>query len=70
MTTAKSKENEVCEALVRRWKRMVERNGTLVTLRDKEFREKPTTKRKRKKGAAVKRHMKQKRSQQLPQKMY
>jgi len=70
MTTVKAKENEPCEVLIRRWKRTVERNGTLVSLRAKEFREKPTTERKRKKGAAVKRHHKQKRSQQLPQKMY
>jgi small subunit ribosomal protein S21 len=70
MTTAKAKENEPGEILLRRWKRLVERNGTLVTLRAKEFREKPTTKRKRKAGAAVKRHHKQKRSQQLPQKLY
>ncbi|MFM2344488.1 MAG: hypothetical protein RLZZ210_1099 [Pseudomonadota bacterium] len=70
MTTVKSKENEPCEVLIRRWKRAVERNGTLVCLRAGEFREKPTTKRKRKAGAAVKRHHKQKRSQMLPQKLY
>jgi small subunit ribosomal protein S21 len=42
----------------------------LDTLRAKEFYEKPTTERKRKKGAAKARWRKKLRDQQLPKKMY
>jgi small subunit ribosomal protein S21 len=42
----------------------------LDTLRAKEFYEKPTTERKRKKGAAKARWRKTLRDQQLPKKMY
>jgi small subunit ribosomal protein S21 len=44
--------------------------GTLDTLRAKEFYEKPTTERKRKKGAAKARWRKKLRDQQLPPKLY
>jgi small subunit ribosomal protein S21 len=70
MTTVRAKENEPADILLRRWKRSVEKGGKLVILRAKEFHEKTTTKRKRKKSAAVKRHMKMKRSQTLPTKLY
>ena len=42
----------------------------LTDLRAREFYEKPTSERKRKKAAAVKRHFKRVRSMQLPKKMY
>ena len=42
----------------------------LMDLRKKEFYEKPTTERKLKKVAAIKRHNKRVRSQQLPKKLY
>jgi hypothetical protein len=44
--------------------------GLLTELRAREFYEKPTAERKRKKAAAVKRHFKRVRSMQLPKKLY
>ncbi|NBS66794.1 MAG: 30S ribosomal protein S21 [Betaproteobacteria bacterium] len=41
-----------------------------VDFRAREFYEKPTSERKRKKAAAVKRHFKRIRSQMLPKKLY
>ena len=64
------KENENINQALRRFKKKVEDAGTLETIRKKEFYEKPTTERKRKKGAAKARWRKQLRSQQLPKKMY
>ena len=48
----------------------VEKNGLLTDLRAREFYEKPTAERKRKKAAAAKRHYKRIRSQMLPKKLY
>lgn len=64
------RENENINQALRRFKKKVEDAGTLDTLRKKEFYEKPTTERKRKKGAAKARWRKQLRSQELPKKMY
>ena len=64
------RENENINQALRRFKKKVEEAGTLETLRQKEFYEKPTTERKRKKGAAKARWRKQLKSQQLPKKMY
>lgn len=55
---------------LRRFKRKVEEAGTLDTLRSREFYEKPTTERKRKKGAAKARWRKKLEKGQLPKKMY
>ncbi|NYH15187.1 ribosomal protein S21 [Paraburkholderia bryophila] len=44
-------------------------NGLLTELRAREFYEKPTAERKRKKAAAVKRHFKHLRGQMLPKKV-
>jgi len=52
------KSNENFNAALRRFKRACEKAGIPSKLREKEFYEKPTTKRKRKKAAAVKRHQK------------
>jgi len=70
MPTVRVKENEPFEVALRRFKRTVEKTGLLTELRAREFYEKPTAERKRKLAAAVKRHHKRLRSQQLPQKMY
>ena len=70
MTTVRVKENEPYEIALRRFKRTIEKLGLLNDLRAREFFEKPTTERKRKKSAAVKRHMKRVRSMQLPKKRY
>ena len=64
------KENEPFEVAIRRFKRTIEKTGPLTELRSSEFYEKPTSERKRKLAAAVKRHHKRIRSQQLPQKLY
>ena len=50
--------------------RTIEKLGLLTDLRAREFYEKPTAERKRKKAAAVKRHFKRVRSMQLPKKLY
>ena len=70
MTTIRLKENEPFEVAMRRFKRTIEKTGLLTELRAREFYEKPTAARKRKLAAAVKRHYKRIRSQQLPKKMY
>jgi small subunit ribosomal protein S21 len=64
------KEHENINQALRRFKKKVEESGILDTLRKKEFYEKPTTERKRKKGAAKARWRKQLRSQQLPPKLF
>ena len=48
----------------------IEKTGLLTELRAREFYEKPTAERKRKLAAAVKRHYKRLRSQQLPPKLF
>jgi small subunit ribosomal protein S21 len=48
----------------------VEKTGLLTELRAREYYEKPTQARKRKLAAAIKRHFKRLRSQQLPPKLY
>ena len=70
MTTVRVKDNEPDEVALRRFKRSIEKLGLLTELRAREFYEKPTTERKRKKAAAVKRHLKRVRSMQLPKRMY
>jgi small subunit ribosomal protein S21 len=64
------KENEPFEVAIRRFKRTIEKAGTLTELRAREFYEKPTSERKRKLAAAVKRQHKRIRSQMLPPKLY
>jgi len=64
------KDGENINQALRRFKRKIEDAGTLDTLRSKEFYEKPTTERKRKKGAAKARWRKKLRDQQLPPKLY
>ena len=64
------KDNENINQALRRFKRKVEDAGTLEKLREKEFYEKPTTARKRAKGAAKARWRKKLEKEQLPKKMY
>ena len=68
--TIRVKENEPFETALRRFKRTIEKSGLLTELRAREFYEKPTAERKRKKAAAIKRHYKRLRSQMLPKKLY
>jgi small subunit ribosomal protein S21 len=70
MPGVRVRENEPFEVALRRFKRTIEKTGLLTELRAREFYEKPTAERKRKLAAAVKRHYKRLRSQQLPPKLY
>ncbi|MCK6413289.1 MAG: 30S ribosomal protein S21 [Azonexus sp.] len=70
MPNIRVKENEPFEVAMRRFKRTVEKTGLLTELRAREFYEKPTSERKRKAAAAVKRTLKRLRSLTLPPKMY
>ncbi len=64
------RDNENINQALRRFKKKIEAAGTLEDLRSKEFYEKPTSVRKRKKGAAKARWRKQLRNQQLPPKLF
>lgn len=58
MPAVKVKDNEPFDVALRRFKRSCEKAGVLAEVRRREFYEKPTSVRKRKKAAAVKRSMK------------
>lgn len=64
------KDNEPIERALRRFKKKVQDSGLLQELKEREFYEKPTTERKRKKSAAKNRWEKELRKQQLPKRMY
>ena len=64
------RDNENINQALRRFKRKIEDSGLLDDLRAKEFYEKPTTERKRKKGAAKARWRKKLQNDSLPKKMY
>ena len=77
MTYRKSKgtgvtvrDGENINQALRRFKRKVEDSGKLEALRKKEFYEKPTTARKRAKGAAKARWRKKLQKESLPPKRY
>ena len=58
MPSVKVKENEPFDVALRRFKRSCEKAGVLSEVRRREYYEKPTSVRKRKAAAAVKRHLK------------
>ncbi|TVR61412.1 MAG: 30S ribosomal protein S21 [Candidatus Competibacteraceae bacterium] len=58
MPSVKIKENEPFDVALRRFKRSCEKAGVLSEVRRRESYEKPTQERKRKRAAAVKRHLK------------
>ncbi len=58
MPSVRLKENEPFEVALRRFKRSCEKAGVLSEVRAREFYEKPTSIRKRKAAAAVKRQLK------------
>lgn len=62
--------NDQVEKAIRKFKKKVTESGKLEDLKSRQFYEKPTTKRKRKKGAAESRWRKKLRDQQLPPKLY
>ncbi len=55
MPVVKIKDNENFDIALRRFRRSCEKAGVITDIRKKEFYEKPTWERKRKKAAAVKR---------------
>lgn len=69
-STVVLKEYENINQALRRFKKKIDESGLLDELRKRESYEKPTTARKRKKGAAKARWAKKLRDQQLPKKMY
>ena len=58
MPYGKEKENEPFDVALRRFKRSCEKAGILAEVRKREFYEKPTSVRKRRAAAAVKRYAK------------
>ena len=58
------------EKALRKFKKKVQDSGLLLELRERETYEKPTTRRKRKKGAARNRWTKELARQKLPPKLY
>ena len=58
MPSVKVKDSEPFDVALRRFKRSCEKAGVLAEVRRREFFEKPTWERKRKKAAAKKRHLK------------
>lgn len=58
MPSVKIKDSEPFDIALRRFKRACEKAGVLADVRSREFYEKPTTERKRKAAAAVKRQLK------------
>jgi small subunit ribosomal protein S21 len=63
------KDGNVDKAL-RKFKKKIQEDGLLNDLRDREFYEKPTTKRKRQKSSAKNRWNKQMAAQALPKKLF
>ena len=68
MPSVKIKENEPFDIALRRFKRGCEKAGILAEVRRREYYEKPTQERKRKRAAAVKRHLKKLQREQLHRK--
>jgi small subunit ribosomal protein S21 len=62
--------NDNVEKALRKFKKKVAESGLLEELRERQTYEKPTTARKRAKGAAKARWRKKLRDQQLPKKLY
>lgn len=63
MPSVRIKEHEPFDVALRRFKRACEKAGIMTKLRQKEYYEKPTAERKRKKAAAVKRNAKRQRKE-------
>ena len=58
MPSVRVRDTEPFDVALRRFKRSCEKAGVMAELRARESYEKPTTERKRKRAAAVKRHLK------------
>jgi|TARA_R110000868_G_scaffold97990_13_gene269665 small subunit ribosomal protein S21 len=70
MTKVYVKENDNIERAIRKFKKKVADSGKLQGLREREFYEKPTTRRKKALAAAKNRWRKKLASEQLPKKMF
>ena len=70
MTKVYVKENDNIERAIRKFKKKVADSGKLQGLREREFYEKPTTRRKKALAAAKNRWRKKIASEQLPKKMF
>lgn len=66
MPSIKVKENEPFDIAIRRFRRACEKAGVLTEIRKREFYEKPTSVRKRKAAAAVKRQAKRRKFGKMP----
>jgi small subunit ribosomal protein S21 len=69
-TTVYLRESDDINRALRKFKNKVEESGKLQDLKEREFYEKPTTARKRKKSAAKARYRKQLERDQLPKRYY
>jgi small subunit ribosomal protein S21 len=69
-TTVYLREGDDINRALRKFKNKVEESGKLQDLKEREFYEKPTTARKRKKSAAKARYRKQLEKEQLPKRYY
>jgi small subunit ribosomal protein S21 len=63
-------QNDNVEKALRTFKKKIMESGKLMDLKEKEFFEKPTTKRRRVKNQQVRRAQKKRESEALPKKMY
>jgi small subunit ribosomal protein S21 len=63
-------QNDNVEKALRLFKKKINEDGKLQDLRDKEFYEKPTTKRRRIKNQQVRRAQKRREAEALPKKLY
>jgi len=62
--------NDNLEKALRTFKKKILESGKLIELKEKEFFEKPTTKRRRVKNQQVRRAQKKREAEALPKKMY
>jgi small subunit ribosomal protein S21 len=67
MPQVRIKENEPFDTALRRFKRACEKAGILSEVRRREFYEKPTAERKRKRAAAIKRALKKRQREEARQ---
>ena len=63
-------QNDNYEKALRTFKKKILESGKLIELKEKEFYEKPTTKRRKNKNQQIRRAQKRRESEALPKKMY
>jgi small subunit ribosomal protein S21 len=63
-------QNDQVDKALRKFKKKIQESGLLEEIKERQHFEKPTTERKRKRGAAQARWRKKLRDQELPKKMY